>query len=376
MVVALKTRKRLKIGITAQATTDTVNTLWSNGIGQNIGYLALMFNRMDIVDSVYVVSCPDSATHPFGSMFGLPVVTMDYAASNLDIIIELGIRAALPHHRDIMRKRGSKLVTYIAGNTFVMDLEHLARNAGFGDYVNYQNWDAAWITPQNWHTNNGYIKLTRANITSVAPHIWDPICLNMTAFETKKNPYYRKPENNSWVLGCFDPNINVYKTFHLSLLAAENAYRKRPDLLARILLFNAKQFKETDHLNSMINALDIGQDKKIFVEIRHRLVDVMGPFVQGVISHQWQNYQNYLYWEVLYLGWPLIHNSTFFKDVGYYFPEFDPITGGDVIVDALANHDEYRIKQADAIRETLWGLSIENPAVQNRYADLIEEVMG
>lgn len=376
MVFALQGRARLKIGITAVETDSSVRTLWSNGIGQNIGYLALMFQRMDIIDSVFIVSCPKGNTHPLGNMFGFPVIPIDDAVNSLDIIIELGVRITQPHLVRALRQRGGKLISYIAGNTLVMNLEQLARNTGAGDWVSPERYDATWITPQNWHTNHGYIKLTMAEKTSMAPHIWDPICLNQAAFQSKRNPFYKKPENNSWVLGCFEPNINVYKTFHLSLLTAENAYRQRQDLVARMLLFCTYQLRESEHLTSMINALDIGQAKKVFVENRMLLIDVMGPHVQAVLSHQWQNYQNYLYWEVLYLGWPLIHNSTFFQDVGYYYPEFDPIKGGDVLVDALANHDEYRIKQAPAIRDTLWNLSINNPKVQARYAELIDEAFS
>ncbi|KAF0114722.1 MAG: hypothetical protein FD163_2377 [Hyphomonadaceae bacterium] len=374
MVLAKKAR--LKIGITAHAGIKPINTLWSNGIGQNIGYLALLLRRLQIVDSVNIVSCPDGETHTLGTMFGLPVVSMDTAAATLDIIIELGIRGAQPHHIDTLRNRGGKIINYVAGNTLVINLEALARDTGNGDWINPKGYDAVWITPQNWHTNHGYFKLTYSPKTSIAPHIWDPVCLNQAAFDFKHSPFYKTPKEKAWALGCFEPNINVYKTFHLSLLTAENAYRQRPDLVGRLLLFGAYKLRETAHLTELFASLKLGQDKKVFVENRLLLAEIMGRDINAVVSHQWQNNLNYLYWEVLYLGWPLIHNSIQFSDVGYYYPEFDPKKGGEIMVDGLENHNEYRVKQADAIRETLFRYSIENPKVQARYTELIEEAMS
>lgn len=372
----LSTRARIKIGITAGAEADAYHTLWANGLGQNIAYLALLLQRLDIVDSVSIISCPEAESHPIAKIFGLQTISMDYAVANLDIVIEMGIRAAQPHQIEALRKRGGKTVTYIAGNTMVMNLEGLAGRTEFTDWVNPLGWDAAWVTPQHWHTNRAYITLTRSKNTRLAPHIWDPICLNQSAFETGRNIFYRAPETKAWSLGCFDPNVNVVKTFHLPLLATENAYRARPDLIENITLFCTKKIEHTAHVAEFFASLDLGQKGKIIAESRYRLLDMLGKRVNAVVAHQWQNNLNYVYWEVLYLGWPLIHNSIEFADVGYYFPEFDPIKGGQAMVEGLENHDELRVKQADAIRQTLWRFSIENPKVRAIYSELIEEVLG
>jgi len=376
VVLIVSDRARIKIGITANAEADTHHTLWANGLGQNIAYLALLLQRLDIVDSVYIISCPDSESHPIAKIFGLHTITMDYAVANLDIVVEMGIRAAQPHQIEALRKRGGKTVTYIAGNTMVMNLEGLASRTEFTDWVNPLGWDAAWVTPQHWHTNRAYITLTRSKNTSIAPHIWDPICLNQSGYEIGRNLFYKTPEAKSWSLGCFDPNVNVVKTFHLPLLAAENAYRKSPELIENITLFCAKKLENTAHYRELVSSLQLGQDNKIIAESRYRLLDMIGKRVNAVVAHQWQNNLNYVYWEVLYLGWPLIHNSTEFADVGYYFPEFDPKKGGEIMCEGLENHDELRVKQADAIRQTLWRFSIENPQVQAKYSELIEEVLG
>ena len=42
-----------------------------------------------------------------------------------------------------------------------------------------------------------------------------------------------------------------------------------------------------------------------------------------IVSNQIFCELNYLYLESLFLSLPLVHNSTFFKDYGYYYKEFD-----------------------------------------------------
>jgi hypothetical protein len=102
----------------------------------------------------------------------------------------------------------------------------------------------------------------------------------------------------------------------------------------------------------------------------------MGSHVQGVVTHQWENNRNYLYYEVLYLGWPLVHNVPSLGEAGYYYEQFNPQSGGEVLDEALKGHASQRVKQRDAVREALWSVSVDNPANQDRYSELLLQVMG
>lgn len=366
--------RRFSVGLTITASSDATAALWSNGVGQNIIFLAQLLQRLDIVESVSLIVCPDGNTHPFADLFGLPCISLPAAAETLDVFIEIGSRSAEAHHIEQMKKRGAKFVSYVAGNVFVMNLEEVARGNKHGDSTQPLGWDAVWMTPQHWRTNHAYMKLTRSSVVREIPHIWEPTVLSMSAVQVKRNLFYRRPPKDSWVVGCFDPNMNVVKTLHMPMLVTENAYRNKPDQIERLLLFGAEHLKHSAHVNDMIKAMSLGRENKLFVEVRHKVADVIGQHCNAVVAHQWENNLNYLYWEILYLGWPLIHNSTAFSNVGYYYPEFDPITGGKVMNEGLANHHEVNRTQSDAIRETLWGLSIDNPAVQARHTALIEEL--
>ena len=56
---------------------------------------------------------------------------------------------------------------------------------------------------------------------------------------------------------------------------------------------------------------------------RITFLDAITKFGSIIISHQQDNALNYLYLESLYLNLPILHNSDFIKDYGYYYPEYD-----------------------------------------------------
>ena len=207
----------------------------------------------------------------------------------------------------------------------------------------------------------------------LAPHIWHPLCLTQSAFRLRSNPFWRPP-SGAWRLGVFDPNVNALKTFHFPLLVAEEAFRKQPALIDRILMFSAVQLQGNPHFEQFCAATDIQQAGKVFAEGRFPIAQMMGSHIDAVVAHQWENALNYLYWDILYLGWPLIHNSEEFMDTGYYYPAFDPQTGGDVLRHALATHAGEWHQRRPGVLDTLWRYNIDNPRVQQRHDELLDKL--
>ena len=360
--------KRLKIGITVIAGQDAHAALWSSGIAQNTVYLALLFQRLPEVELCALVSCPAGVgpeAHPLAEMYGLQTMQLQDAVESLDIIIEMGLRADT-EHTGPFRARGGKLVSYMAGNTMVMNFENMASAVRYGDYINEVGFDATWITPQHWRMNHAYSAVTRTPNTVIAPHIWHPMCLTESAYRLKTNPFWRPPDDPGWRIGVFDPNVNVVKTFHFPLLVCEEAHRAQPGLINRVLLFSADHLMGNPHFEQFCAATDLGRANRVFAESRYLVGQMMGSHIDAVVTHQWENDLNYLYWDVLYLGWPLIHNSVEFKDTGYYYPEFDPQTGGQVLREALGGHAANWDRDRPGVLESLWRFNIDNPQVQRQ----------
>jgi hypothetical protein len=69
------------------------------------------------------------------------------------------------------------------------------------------------------------------------------------------------------------------------------------------------------------------------------LYDFLAKHVHAIVTHHWENGLNYLYYEVLYGNYPLIHNSEFLKDYGYYYKDFDAEDGARALLAAIKDHD-------------------------------------
>jgi hypothetical protein len=114
---------------------------------------------------------------------------------------------------------------------------------------------------------------------------------------------------------------------------------------------------------------------KMSVEGRFATADVLIQHANAVVTHHWENGLNYLYYDVLYGGYPLIHNSEFIRDYGYYYPDFNPIAGGEVLLHALANHREQLGDYREKANELIAKVSSTAKANIDLHVGLIKEML-
>jgi hypothetical protein len=364
---------KLKVGITLSgAPIDATQAMWANGMNQNAVFLHRLLAQLpDIGWAGFAVSPDVSQAPAVSAMFGIPWKPLSACVDQVDVLIEMGIRSSADDMRRF-RARGGKLVSYVAGNAMVMNLEAVANKTPYGEILNHAGYDAIWITPQHWRTNHAYMRLTRGGPVVEAPHIWSPEIGDRLRlifgrpFEPRRKPPFR--------IGVFEPTINVVKTFHLPLLVCEEAYRARPDLIDRVLLFGALPLKDTQHFVDFTAGLDLAKAGKVFAEDRHPLHGVLGEHVDAVVTHQWENELNYLYWDVLSAGLPLVHNSAAIRDAGAYFPAFDPQAGAQALIRSLDTVDGPPTP-TEADNAAVWRYNLANPGVQERYGALLRQLM-
>lgn len=368
---------QLRIGVTlGRAAEDISNLLWSSGINQNAVLLAMAMQRLPDVETVVIVDCSGRpAPHPLATWVGMPTLAPTEAADVLDVILEIGARAP-PEDMRRFRDRGGKLVSYMAGNTMVMNFEALSSGLPHGEMVSDVGFDAVWITPQHWHMNRDLCRITRSDSVSRTPHLWDPIFFDAFARAAGIDPYYKRQPGRPWRIGVLEPNINVLKTFHLPLLVAEEAYRLAPAQIEAVLLFNTRHFVGVPHFDDLTTSLDLFKDGKLSAEGRHATPLALAKHVDAIVVHQWENDLNYLYWDVLWSGHPLIHNSPSARDVGYYYASFDTADGGRVLADALARHaGRANAARTDALA-FLRGFSVDHPDVRMAHEALLGELLS
>ena len=375
-------RKGLKVGLSAVAVQeDVVGSFWTNGMTQNLVFLALLMQRVASVDELYVVPIPDDTrSHQPSLAFGLAQISLADAIQKLDVLIEVGMR--IPTESvEAFQRRGGKVVSYVAGNSFVMNLEAIASNLeDRAEILPTFDFDAVWITPQHWHTNHSYAKFTKsanveftksANVFKVG-QIWDPIILRHGISRVKHNFFYKRRLKEGCSVGIFEPNVNVLKTFHLPVLTCEALFRRVPEAIAHVYTANTLHLKGTVHFSEFFDCLDLLKAGRITSETRFPVYELLGQYVDTVVVHHWENGLNYLYYDVLYGGYPLVHNSEFLKDVGYYFEPFDAQAGAHALERAWQTHDDNLYDNQQRNRELLWSVSPDNPDVQRAHAALLD----
>ncbi|QJC57223.1 hypothetical protein HC248_02544 [Polaromonas vacuolata] len=335
-------------------------SLWENGIYQNCLFLVILLLRAPNVGKTYLVCGGGDGDINDAQRFmkdsPVPIIDMLTAANELDVMIEMS--AQLDRNWAIsFRERGGKIVTMRVGNDYVIDIERMIFDKPHGLLMAGTPYDEVWTLPEYAMTCAHYFGSAMRAPVRLMPHLWSSVVLDKAA---RKLPdaqsFGYKPGRKKWRLGIFEPNICMVKTSHLAMLLIDLAHRANPRFIAQLQVYNTLNLKDQTSFVGFANSLDIVKHGLATFEGRFPVYQCLSAQVDAVVSHQWENGQNYLYYEVLHGGYPLIHNSTFIADCGYFYPDFDCEQGGLATLQAYAQHDadlsNYRQK-AQAFLQTL-----------------------
>jgi hypothetical protein len=95
-----------------------------------------------------------------------------------------------------------------------------------------------------------------------------------------------------------------------------------------------------------------------------------------VICHQLLNPLNYLYLDLVYMGYPVLHNAYMCKDVGYYYDGSDTIGGSKQLNWILENHDNNIEEYAERNKKILERYHSDNPSLIETYDKLIHNLFN
>jgi hypothetical protein len=246
-------------------------------------------------------------------------------------------------------------VTLRVGNDYVIDIERMIFGRPHGLLMAGTPYDEIWTLPEYERIGMHYYGSAMRAPVRIMPHLWSPIVMDRaTAKQPAERRFGYRPGRTKWRLGLFEPNICMVKTSHLAMLLADVAHRTNPRFIEYVRAYNTLHLKDHATFVGFANSLDIVKHGIATFEGRFPIYECLTTQADAVISHHWENGQNYLYYEVLYGGYPLIHNSTFIGDTGYYYPEFDCEEGALALMQAFAQHDadleNYRKKASTFLR--------------------------
>ncbi len=361
--------RKLRVGVSIHLRQGH-QSIWENGIFQNCIFLVQLLNLSPAVERAVLVNGGDSQVASDGMLLhgaGVEVVSLAHAFETLDVMVEMS--ALLPDDWVLaFRQKGGRLAWMRVGNDYVIDIERAMFNKPPGALCSAKTYDAVWTLPEYAHSCSDYFGLTTRAPVRILPHLWTPLFfqqgINTLPAAT---PFGYQSGRARWRVCAFEPNVCMVKTSLIPMLVCEEAYRTQPGFLQRLRVCNTLHMNDHTGFLHFARSLDVVNHGLASFEGRFAVFQYLAEQGDCVISHHWENGQNYLYYEALYGGYPLVHNSEFIKDCGYYYPQFDCQAGGQALLRAFAEHDlnleAYRAQAQNLLRQ----LDVHHPGNIETY---------
>lgn len=336
-----RTARPLKVGVTLYV-RDGAQSLWENGIFQNCYFLLMLLARSPAIERCFIVNGGPGDPAQAGDFLEhapAPVITMAQAHNELDVIIELSAQLDPAWGRAFVEK-GGRIVGMRVANDFVIDAERMAFALPHALLMSPVPYHEIWTLPAFEKTCASYYQTGFRAPVRIMQHLWNPTLLER-GMENHgvAGPFAYRPRAGRWRLAILEPNICTVKTCHLPLLLCDMAHRQDPRAIEYLRVYNTLTLKEHPDFVTFARSMDLVQQGLATFEGRFPIFQIMGTSADAIVSHHWENGQNYLYYEALYGGFPLIHNSDLLDGCGYRYRPFDPEDGALALREAMAGHD-------------------------------------
>lgn len=364
----------LRVGVTIFL-REGVQSIWENGIFQNGHFLLTLLEQSAKIDKIFLVNGgPGSAEKNKDVLTGtsVPVITMAEAMDTLDVVIELSAQLNPDWARDFSAK-GGKIIGMRVANDFILDAERMAFDLPSAMLFSDVPYQKIWTLPAFEKTCASYYGHGFAAPVEVMQHLWSPELIDSGA-EVSGFSFVYKPGRKRWRLAILEPNLSTVKTSHMPMIVCDAAYRRRPDLIEHMYVFNALAMKEHAGFITFARSLDLVRHGIGTFEGRLPLFQIMTQLADCIVSHHWENAQNYLYYEALHGGYPLIHNSHLLDGCGYRYRDFDPDDGSVALLQAVAEHDLNLGSYKSEAQRFLWKLNPTNAINVHAYEASILEL--
>jgi hypothetical protein len=357
---------------------------YSNGAGQNCVFMkdtleALGYAVDFLVDNYDPAKAhkphealPESATY-------IDVATIDPAAYSH---IVLGAAVLSQERLAALRAAKVRITMFNPCNPFdAFHNEHFLYKdrpaklplfeATFKDFA-----DDVWITG-NHAVHKTYLSvLNRQTIPMhVVPLVWAPLFL---AAAGAGAPVYqpRPAQTKTYTIVIIEPNLGYCKSAWLPLMIAEKLHQDSPDLIQSVYLFNSPTHETAAGMLDMLTLHEAGKLKRFSrLPIPEILAFFANPASVGGSHVVFLSYQdhlpvNYAYYDILYCGFPFVHNSPYLNDrgLGYYYHEVDVAKGVQAFQKATRHDTTASLTKARAYLNTVHPT---HPEVVSAFAKLI-----
>lgn len=344
--------------------------LWANGLFQNIFILYKLF---EIAGYCPFLLVDDNNKHKESKLFEKfrTIDANEWAAKpfRLFAYIEMGMSCGT-QIRQLFKRSGARMFKLYLGNILNIDIEIPMFSPGTNFCHHMVGEIDTILVSSHYDFHQEYAACINRVYPSVlvTPYVWEPFFVQDLA-DTYK---HRGAPPYSFTI--IEPNISFQKSSLIPIMIIEAYYRRSPEKVHEIAVINGAKLLESQYFKqTILPTLDVYKAGKLHLLARadtRTLAKAMNNHI--LIQHTVNNEYNYIFFEHMLMGFPVIHNFPRFKDYGYYY-EGDDIAGGlEQIHSVTEKHGTRGETYKALIKQLAWNFSIYNPANIKGWVDIIE----
>ena len=382
LITSLKSVTDRKIILLSTATI-TEDNIHANGLFQNVFVFYKMFDAMGYAPILLVNEKPKKLKNIPETLHKCRmIVTEDILKqpmANVAAMIEIGMSMD-PLVRQFVKMIGGRLLKVYLGNILNIDVETpiFVTNHNFAHHVVGQN-DAILVSPHygqhaEYASYVNHVPVKGGLETLIAPYVWDPNIL--TRDGTDQISWRAPASSEEEIFVIMEPNISFQKCSFVPLMILEKWYRAHRSWKGKVILANGERLMMVPHFVENVKPhLDLFKDGKVEITGRRDIVSTLKEWPTATfVLHNYNNEFNYMTLELLYTGFPVVHNSPSWIEFGYGYNGADLAAAAELVEAARTRHEERLSTYKSHAALLTWKYSPYNPAIHTAWGKIIENV--
>jgi hypothetical protein len=160
-------------------------------------------------------------------------------------------------------------------------------------------------------------------------------------------------------------------------MMVEALFKKSPHLVQDCVVINGDKFKNNPFFaQNILPELEIFKAGKLHLLPRADVITVSKHLNNHILlQHTVNNEYNYSFLEHMYMGFPIVHNFSCFKDYGYYYENNNLDSAIAAIEDVITNHILRKEMYKTQSQELAWRFSPYNSENQKAWLKMINDAV-
>ena len=111
-------------------------------------------------------------------------------------------------------------------------------------------------------------------------------------------------------IAVMEPNISILKNCIFPIVILEKFINEKDCELDHVYLVGTSKLKNKKSFKDLIKDTTLFNNNILSAESRVKTTKMINKYADAILRWQWENNLNYLYLDVAWLGWPIIHNAN------------------------------------------------------------------